>query len=79
MPWSGEAGLETYYAIAVNDPASARAVKAHLGELPAYCDAGAEDQFSPGDMDRWLSDLDGLVADYGEGIDWQAVRVRHGH
>lgn len=79
MPWSGEAGLETYYAIAVNGPVATRAFKAHLGELPAYCDAGAEDQLSPGDMERWLAGLDGLVADYGEGIDWQAVRVRHGH
>lgn len=79
MPWGGEAGLETYYAIAVNDPVATQAFKAHLEELPAYCETGAEGRLSLADTERWVSRLDGLVSDYGEGIDWQAVRVRHAH
>lgn len=76
-PRRGSSGMETFYVLATSDPAASQALAHHLQGLPDACEPAERGPHEEA-LDRWLRDLDRLMARHGTGVDWQAVRVRHG-
>lgn len=75
--WQGQGGIESFYAVAVADPALAREVGALIGRLPARCSLSARDGLTGSRLDDWLKDFESLVERGSSSIDWQAVRIEH--
>ncbi|MFW2403696.1 MAG: hypothetical protein ACN4GT_02940 [Gammaproteobacteria bacterium] len=75
--WQGQRGVESFYAVAVTDPALAREVGAVIGKLPARCSVSARDGLTGSQLDAWLQELGTLMERGRSSVDWQAVRIEH--
>jgi hypothetical protein len=75
--WQGHAGLESFYAIAVNDPAAARELSAHVARLPTRCTLSPTQGLEGPELEAWLAELSAFTERWQHALDWQAVRVEH--
>ena len=73
--WQGQAGTETFYVFAANGEVATRRLARHLNQLPTPCSRNVRRNGKLHTL--WLKELDRLVKQLGECVDWQAVRVRH--
>lgn len=75
--WQGHPGLESFYAIAVNDPAAARELSAHIDQLPTRCTLSPKQGLEGPELEAWLAGLGEFTHRWQHALDWQAVRVEH--
>jgi hypothetical protein len=65
----------TFYAIAVNGARLKTQFSHHLQRLPSRCAGAAASGASVNGLDRWLNQLDGMIASNRERVAWSARRV----
>ncbi len=72
----GRAGVTSYYAIAVSDPAVAGSLEHQLGRIPEACpgQSGNARQALPV-PEHWLGELRALEQAHPQDVQWQAVRL----
>jgi hypothetical protein len=75
--WTGQQGVESFYALAVSDPSLAREIGGLIGRLPKRCTLSASDGLKGAQLGDWLDDLDAIVDQGRHAVDWQAVRIQH--
>jgi hypothetical protein len=75
--WQGQAGSETYYAVAVTHTQAARELTRQVDRVPARCSAAATAGLDGPELQDWLAGFTAAVDRWQPYIDWQAVRVRH--
>jgi hypothetical protein len=75
--WQGQAGSETYYAVAVTNTQAARELTRQVDRVPARCSAAATAGLDGPELQDWLAGFTAVVDRWQPYIDWQAVRVRH--
>jgi len=75
--WQGHAGLESFYVIAVSDPAVARELGTLIDQLPSRCALSATQGLIGPELQAWLVDLGEFSDRWQHPMQWQAVRVEH--
>ena len=66
----------TFYAIAVNGHGLTQRFARHLERLPDRCASAGESGLSTNGLDRWLNQLDQMIAANRERVSWAAQRAR---
>ncbi|MGB5165711.1 MAG: hypothetical protein WBN61_10670, partial [Woeseiaceae bacterium] len=74
--WLIEPDTDTYYAIAVTDPRSARQIANHIDKLPLRCSEFARPGLQGAALKDWLTQFAMLTARAAKHVDWRGVRVR---
>jgi hypothetical protein len=74
-PRSSAFEQRSIYAIAVNDRALEARLEQLLQALPDACDGAAGKALEGANLDRWLDELDQLMARNGERVAWSARRI----
>jgi len=74
--WLLEPDTDTYYAIAVTDPRSARQIANHIDQLPVRCSEFVRPGLQGAALREWLNQFAMLTARSAKHVDWRAVRVR---
>lgn len=75
--WQLEPDADTYYAIAVSDSRAARALSAHLDELPQRCSESVRAGYEGRELAAWLTTLSSTVAKLQPFVDWNAIRIKN--
>lgn len=74
--WEIDPEAETYYAIAVSDGKTARALAAQLDQLPQRCGASVRLGFAGAELTRWLDRLSASFVEWQPLVDWNAIRIK---
>ena len=75
--WQGHPGLESFYVIAVSDPAVARELGRLVDQLPSRCSLAAAHGLVGPELQAWLAGLSEFTDRWQPSLQWQAVRVEH--
>ena len=75
--WPGQPGLESFYVIAVSDPAVARELARLVDQLPSRCNLSATQGLAGPGLQAWLVRLSEFSDRWQHALHWQAVRVEH--
>jgi hypothetical protein len=74
--WSVSPRTDTYYVIAAADTKAARALSAHLEQLPQRCTASVRPGLEGDALRRWLEELTEITKYWSPAIDWRSLRVK---
>jgi hypothetical protein len=74
--WSVSPAADTYYVIAATDTKAARALSAHLEQLPQRCTASVRPGLEGEALRRWLEELTEITKHWSPAIDWRSLRVK---
>ena len=74
--WSVSPRADTYYVIAATDTKAARALSAHLEQLPQRCTASVRPGLEGDALRRWLEELTAITKHWSPAIDWRSLRVK---
>jgi hypothetical protein len=74
--WSVSPRADTYYAVAATDSKAARALSAHIEQLPQRCAASVRPGLEGDELRRWLDELAAITRHWSPAIDWRSLRVK---
>jgi hypothetical protein len=75
--WELSPSMDTYYVLAASDNKAARALARHIERLPLRCTASVRQGLQGAELQRWLTELEAIAANWQTRVDWQAIRVRN--
>jgi hypothetical protein len=74
--WRISPGVDTYYALAVNDSRAAREFANHIDTLPLRCNGSIRRGLRNNALHRWLEEFAVLAERHAPHVGWRAIEIK---